>query len=236
MPLPLISVIVLTYNSSEYVLSTLESIKRQTYAGPIELIIGDDCSRDESVSLCQQWVESNKTRFARTLILQPSENQGVVANLNSCLQNTKGEWIKGIAGDDILTDNALEILYNAATRGSKPYHFLNSAMYSFVNDEEIKQPENLRIMKPGEQEGEFSLADVFRKPLFWSNAPTFFFSKQLIDEVGGFPSMFRNIEDRPFMALILSKAVSPCRVGNGGRIVTIKHDGDSQSVYRVSFA
>ena len=32
---PLISVVILTYNSSSYVVSTLESIKRQSYEGDI---------------------------------------------------------------------------------------------------------------------------------------------------------------------------------------------------------
>ena len=40
---PFVTIIALTYNSSKYVLETLESIKSQTYKN-IELIITDDCS------------------------------------------------------------------------------------------------------------------------------------------------------------------------------------------------
>ena len=225
-PKPLISVIVLTYNSSKYVLSTLESIKRQTYTGPIELIIGDDCSQDDSVALCEHWLGANQSRFVRTLLLRPTENQGVVGNINSWLKQAEGKWIKSIAGDDILTDDALDVLYKAVASGGKTYHFINTAMYSFVDDEEIKQPENLKIMKPGKQEGEFSLADVYRKPLFWANAPTFFYSRQLINEVGGFPCIFRNIEDRPFMALVLSKGYTMYRLG----IPTVFYRNNSASI------
>ena len=42
---PLVSVIVISYNSSETVLETLESVKKQTYQN-IELIVSDDCSTD----------------------------------------------------------------------------------------------------------------------------------------------------------------------------------------------
>ena len=59
---PLVSVIVITYNSSKFVLETLESIYNQTYSN-IELIISDDCSSDETINICQNWLYKNKNRF-----------------------------------------------------------------------------------------------------------------------------------------------------------------------------
>lgn len=41
--LPLVTIIVITYKSADYVIETLESINLQTYEN-IELIISDDCS------------------------------------------------------------------------------------------------------------------------------------------------------------------------------------------------
>lgn len=202
---PLISIIVLTYNSSEYVLSTLESIKRQTYTGPIELIIGDDCSQDDTVSICQQWLESNKARFANTRLLQPIENQGVVGNINSCLKIAEGEWIKDIAGDDILADNAIDTLYHAATDGEDCYHFVISSLYSFERDEQIAHPENLAQLKIKGTNNTITLKNLFQKPSFWTNAPSFFYSKKLVVDIGYCPTLFRNVEDRPMMAKALSK-------------------------------
>lgn len=48
---PLFSIIVITYNSSVFVLETLESAKNQAYQN-IELIISDDGSTDETVAIC----------------------------------------------------------------------------------------------------------------------------------------------------------------------------------------
>lgn len=103
---PLVSVPVITYNSSKFVLDTLESIKAQTYHN-IELIISDDCSTDNTVELCKQWVEQNKNRFVRTQIITSEVNTGVSANLNRAEDACQGEWVKGIAGDDILMPNCI---------------------------------------------------------------------------------------------------------------------------------
>ena len=51
---PLVSIVVITYNSAEYVLETLESAKAQTYQN-IELIVSDDCSADNTVETCSRW-------------------------------------------------------------------------------------------------------------------------------------------------------------------------------------
>lgn len=104
---PLVSVPVITYNSAKYVLETLESIKAQTYQN-IELIISDDCSTDNTVELCQQWVEQNKNRFVRTQIITSETNTGVSANGNRARKECKGEWVKSIAGDDLLCDDCIE--------------------------------------------------------------------------------------------------------------------------------
>src|SRR5688572_26730058 len=98
---PLVSVIVITYNSALYVLETLDSIKRQTYQ-QIELIISDDCSNDATVELCRKWLSVNGSRFVRTSLIEVESNTGIAQNCNRGVEASKGEWIKIIAGDDAL--------------------------------------------------------------------------------------------------------------------------------------
>lgn len=105
--IPLVSVPVYTYNSAKTVIETLESIKAQTYPN-IELIISDDCSTDDTVDLCRNWIEKNKARFVRTEIIVPEHNTGISANCNRGEAVCAGEWIKGIAGDDLLMPNCIQ--------------------------------------------------------------------------------------------------------------------------------
>ncbi len=102
-----VSVRVITYNSSKTVIETLDSIYNQTYPN-IELIISDDCSKDDTVAICREWVNQHKERFARTEILTVPQNTGVSANINRSEKACQGVWIKGIAGDDILLPNCVQ--------------------------------------------------------------------------------------------------------------------------------
>lgn len=104
---PLVSVSVITYNSSKTVIDTLESVMAQTYPN-IELIISDDCSTDNTMELCREWVAQNKERFVRTEILTVEQNTGVSGNNNRAAVVCRGEWVKPIAGDDVLVNTCIE--------------------------------------------------------------------------------------------------------------------------------
>lgn len=103
----LVSIPVIAYNSSQTIIETLNSIKAQTYPN-IELIISDDYSTDNTVEICREWVEQNKERFVRTEIITVEKNTGTAGNLNRAEAVCQGEWIKGIAGDDLLMPNCIQ--------------------------------------------------------------------------------------------------------------------------------
>lgn len=104
---PLISVIVITYNSSDTIIETLESINRQCYS-PIEVIVSDDCSKDDTVIKAKNWINNNGVNG---LVVSAAKNAGVPANVNKGIKASKGKLIKIIAGDDVLYDDAIEKYY-----------------------------------------------------------------------------------------------------------------------------
>ncbi len=105
---PLVSVAVITYNSSKTVVETLDSIAGQTYPN-LELILSDDCSTDNTVEVCRNWIDLHEERFVRTELLTVEKNTGVSANMNRAEEACQGEWVKPIAGDDILLPDCIEI-------------------------------------------------------------------------------------------------------------------------------
>lgn len=113
----LVSVVIVTYNSSTTVVETLESIKEQTYQN-IELIVTDDCSSDNTIEVVKKWLETNACRFVRTQIVTTKVNTGIAGNNNRGIKSTTGKWVKPIAGDDCLLP--LAISANMAYIASHP--------------------------------------------------------------------------------------------------------------------
>lgn len=105
---PLVSVAVITYNSSKTVVETLDSIAGQTYPN-LELIVSDDCSTDNTVEVCRNWIDLHEERFVRTELLTAEKNTGVSANMNRAERTCRGKWVKPIAGDDMLLPDCVEV-------------------------------------------------------------------------------------------------------------------------------
>lgn len=108
---PFISVIVTTYNSSKFVVQTLESIKEQNYSN-LELIVSDDSSTDDTVLICDNWIKENKYIFKNTILIISPFNTGLTKNSNRAFNAANGEWIKYIEGDDLLHRDCIQHYLN----------------------------------------------------------------------------------------------------------------------------
>ena len=102
----LVSVVVITYNSSKTIVETLDSIKAQTYEN-IELIVSDDNSQDDTLVIVKKWLSENNDRFIRSEIVKAEKNTGIAGNNNRGVSATRGLWVKLIAGDDCLLPTAI---------------------------------------------------------------------------------------------------------------------------------
>ncbi len=181
---PLVTVGVLTYNSAKYVLETLESAKAQTYQN-IELIISDDCSTDNTVELCREWIEKNKDRFVCCEILTVEKNTGIPANCNRRLRASRGEWIKGIAGDDILAPDCVENFINFVKENPEA-EIIASKMQIFVD---VFDKRNFKVVVGRNDAFFLARAQDQRMMLAVKNqvlAPSVFVRVELLRRVGGY--------------------------------------------------
>jgi len=196
--LPLVSVIIITYNSEKYVIETLESAKSQTYQD-IELIVTDDGSEDNTIQICEKWIKNNKLRFVTTKILTTPSNTGIPANCNRGIKIANGEWVKIIAGDDILLEKCIEenINFIAKNKGSK---ILLSNIIHFLDDTIPK--EIVKVSKPfwGKNNKPQTSQQQYEALLlsYCGNTTSFFIAKEVL-EIIPFDERFQFIEDYPFV-------------------------------------
>lgn len=194
---PLVSICIITYNSAEYVLETLESAKAQTYQN-IELIVSDDCSTDNTVEICRGWIEKNRIRFVRTELITVEKNTGIPANCNRGFKAANGEWIKGIAGDDILLDNCIEA-YLCFINQNSTIRFVTANMQT-INQYGKTISSKSHYSLPGlmkyylSKDAKEQLKLYARFPAF-VNSPAFFIRKDLLVEIGYSDEEFRIFED-----------------------------------------
>lgn len=59
----------------------MESIKKQSYS-PIELLVSDDCSKDDTLAVAQRWISENQSEFHAIRLLQAGKNTGIAKNIN----------------------------------------------------------------------------------------------------------------------------------------------------------
>lgn len=202
---PLVSIIVITYNSAEYVVEALNSARDQTYKN-IELIISDDCSQDSTVEICRTWLEINQKYFVKSKIISATRNAGIPANCNKGIESSNGTWVKIIAGDDVITQDCIsKYIAHVKLHPEKLVLFSDVEHYFETFSETNKQPpyptSRLRISQRSITASE-QFEVLLRVNKVW--AGSLFFSKKIFSMVGMFDDTLKRWEDRP-MLLKLTK-------------------------------
>lgn len=105
----LISVVIPVFNAQEYIENTVDSVINQEYKN-WELIIIDDCSTDDSLSIVETKYKSNK----KIEIIKLERNSGGPAKpRNIGIKNSNGDFIAFLDQDDIWDNGKLRICCNS---------------------------------------------------------------------------------------------------------------------------
>lgn len=99
---PLVSVCVTTYNHAEYIGQALESILSQRTSFGVEIVVGDDCSGDDTAEVVSHYVAQYPDRVR---LLTAERNMGMRANYRRTIEAAKGEYIAICDGDDFWCDD-----------------------------------------------------------------------------------------------------------------------------------
>ncbi len=103
MPLPLVSVIIPTYNRPEFLQVAIASVLQQTYQN-FEIIVSDDCSAENPQALVESW-QDPRIRFRRN-----PQNLGIGLNATYAFQAAKGKYVASLNDDDWWQPDFLEKL------------------------------------------------------------------------------------------------------------------------------
>jgi glycosyltransferase involved in cell wall biosynthesis len=200
-----ISVGVISYNSEQTIIETLDSILKQSYdLNKIEVIISDDNSIDSTCQLVQEWLKLNGKNFRRAELVTHDFNTGISGNFNRLLAQVTSLWIKPIAADDMLMPKCL----------SDNLEFINSHPDSkivFSNAVTFKKGISSKKGKLICDDEFFNLtAELQSKSLLKSCsvfAPTSFISTELLLTIGGADERYPMIEDYPLWLKITKSGV-----------------------------
>lgn len=98
---PLISVVMGSFNSSEFIREAIESILNQTITD-FEFIIIDDCSTDDTINIIKSYNDP------RIILVQNEENKGLGYGLNIGVSMSRGKYIARMDADDVSMPDRFE--------------------------------------------------------------------------------------------------------------------------------
>lgn len=103
----LVSILVPVYNGRKYLQDFLDSILSQTYR-PLQVLIADDCSTDDSFFICQQWKKRIDEERITVFCYKNEKNMGLSANISQLAAQAKGKFIFFADQDDVWEKNKIE--------------------------------------------------------------------------------------------------------------------------------
>ena len=112
----MVSIIMPSYNTANFISSTIKSVLAQTYTD-WELIIVDDCSTDNTDEVVRPFLSD-----LRICYIKNEKNSGAAVSRNRALREAKGKWIAFLDSDDLWLPEKLE----------KQIEFMKENNYSFT--------------------------------------------------------------------------------------------------------
>lgn len=96
-----VSISMMTFNHEKYIRQALDSILMQKVNFRYEIVVGDDCSSDETQNILKMYAQKNPDKF---VLLLRQRNLGATNNYFDVIQHCRGKYIAFLEGDDFWTD------------------------------------------------------------------------------------------------------------------------------------
>lgn len=167
----IVSFIIPAYNAADTIVRCLDSIYALSLKpDEFEVIVIDDASTDNTVSVIGNWKLENGD--CKLEVLRQPENHRQGAARNRGLKEAKGEYICFVDADDAVTEGVVKAIRFAVDNETDmtAYH------YAFVNEQGVTSPKADRLSFA---EGTlFSGIEMQNKHPYWCSAPWGFIYKR----------------------------------------------------------
>ena len=131
--LPIVSVMIPTYNQSQFITEAVASALRIGYPN-LEVVVTDDCSTDDTQHVLQQMDGIDRVRYVRN-----TQNLGRVGNYHNTVHNVaKGDWCINLDGDDYYTSESFISDAMSLIQSLEPHNIV-AYCYSHLQLDSIKK-------------------------------------------------------------------------------------------------
>ena len=130
----LVSIIMPSYNAARFIGESINSVLLQTYSNR-ELLIVDDCSKDNSVEVVRKFANIDK----RVVLFSLEKNVGAAAARNVAIEHAQGQYIAFLDSDDVWDEYKLEKQLAFMKQYSYAFTFSNY----YIMEENGKKTENI---------------------------------------------------------------------------------------------
>ncbi len=96
-----VSVAMITYNQAPYIAKAMESVLRQKTDFDIEVIVGDDASKDKTAEILKQFEKDKRVRLQLR-----TKNLGANGNFTEVFRACTGKYVAILEGDDFWVDDS----------------------------------------------------------------------------------------------------------------------------------
>ena len=192
----LVSVIINVYNCKEYLPTSLESVRQQTYKN-LEVILVDDASTDGSGEFCDEFCKQDE----RFRVIHHEKNTGVSGPRNTGLREAKGDYIYFMDSDDYIHVEAIEALVDAIKETGLDLAVFDLQRTDLLNND-IHRPREKKPVEivPAEK---MVFEMLSRTELKWCVVWNKLYKKSLIE--GEFFNDYYSIQDQDFNIRVYKK-------------------------------
>ena len=172
-----ISILMTAYNREKYISQAIESVLAQTYQN-FELIVVDDCSKDETVGIVEKYQQNDE----RICLYINDRNLGDYPNRNKAASLASGEFIMFVDSDDTIEKDAIKYVLNSFEKFPNSEH---SCIY-FGNDfSEAKLIDSSIAIRD----------HFFRNNTLAGGPGARFYKKAFYDKMNGYPEKYGPAND-----------------------------------------